>query len=440
LIFAALSVLATCIVSIGLTVGILRDRSLLLKPSIVVLGFYHLCIQWPSTLYATIGPGLDFVARRGLDSFYTDWAVPWGWHFFVLAQVFPLMGLFGSLFIFRRSAREQWSRITVTSESSLLFFHLVLGLMILAVVVYYFSVVPLQKTGLYAILFSPANYAFARENSLKLLTDKKLQYLFSWMTSVLVPFFCVTASFAAWDCLKRRRMIPGVILIVLIVIGIVASSLTGAKWPPAFTIFVLILAWLLRRKMRFSFWGGIAAFCLILGLPVVFTIMRAPSLLWMDAVWLMLHRTFFAPMEACRDYVRYTMEVGYLGIAAYPKLARLVDVIPIDLPNVIHRYYFNHSVQTGSHTASFVFFNYAAFGIGSFIISLLSLWALDLLTLFYRFIANSTLLIACMAVVTAASTSFVSSDYMVTLVTHGVVVSFGVAIFLEWAGALWQKR
>lgn len=435
-----LSALATTIVFIGLLVSLVRDRSLLLKPSIIVLAFYHLCIQWPATLYSLFGPNLDYVAKRGLDSFYLEWAVPWGWHFFLLAQVFPVVGLFTSLYFFRGCAQEQWERIAHKQTSFPRTFLGILGILIIGVLGYYLSVVPFNKTGLYAIIYSPENYAVARENSLKLLNDKTLQYLYSWMTSSLVPFFCALASFAAWDCIQRRKFFCMLLFFFFIIAGILAASLTGAKWSPAFVIFVLILAWLFRKRMHFNVLIVFGALFLILGLPVVITIIRSPALPWMDSVWLMVHRTFFAPMEAGRDYVRYSMEAGYSGIAAYPKLAKLAEVLPIDLPNVIHRYNYKYSLPSGSHTASFVFFNYAAFGWASIFVSWVALWALDALVLVYRFIRNPELLLVCVSVVTAASTSFISSDYMVTLVTHGLLFSLGLAVFLDRVGVLWPKR
>ena len=78
-----------------MSVSVWRDRSLLLKPSIMAILFFHVMCQWGTALQA-----------GRIES-----ALPQPWVFVLLSHGFPMIGLAVSLLIGRRSARVIWERI-----------------------------------------------------------------------------------------------------------------------------------------------------------------------------------------------------------------------------------------------------------------------------------------------------------------------------------------
>jgi len=73
-----------------------KKKHLLIKPSLIVIIFFHLRIQWA----ATVG------------SSYIEGYLPDPWVFAILSQLFPLLGLLGSLLTWQYSAHAIWQRLS----------------------------------------------------------------------------------------------------------------------------------------------------------------------------------------------------------------------------------------------------------------------------------------------------------------------------------------
>jgi hypothetical protein len=126
-------------------------------------------------------------------------------------------------------------------------------------------------------------------------------------------------------------------------------------------------------------------------------------------------------------YVHHSEVEGRFGIAAVPKLATLLGVDVINVPNLIGLRYSERALDTVSAVAGYLFTYYSYFGISSLIFSLVGLWFLDVAIIIYGKLSPH-LLLPCIAAISVSTLSFISSDYTTAWLTHG----FGIILFLSW--------
>lgn len=160
---------STCAI---LTCAIWADRSLIIKPSIMAIIFFHVMCQWGTAIES---------AR--IESYLSS-----PWIFILLSHGFPLIGLLVSMATWRRSARFVWKRV-VSYKLSMSFPQknslILLSFVFLVFLIIYILHVPITNTGLYSILISPEESAQTRELSAKLLENSFVRYDHAFMTSVL---------------------------------------------------------------------------------------------------------------------------------------------------------------------------------------------------------------------------------------------------------------
>ena len=186
----------------GLLILVLSRRPwMLVKPSVSVVVFFHIMVQWSAALNA-----------RDLFDF-----LPNPWPFFLLAQGFPLLVVCGSMCTFNRAYRRVWVALTsasvMTAPSKAA--TRILSLLVVLISALYLWHVPLRTTGLYMIFTDPLNSQIGREDSLKLVESPLVRYLFSFMASA----FCTITRSPTLDqgpaqcrpwamavCHKRRRI------------------------------------------------------------------------------------------------------------------------------------------------------------------------------------------------------------------------------------------
>jgi len=401
-----------------------RWRFLLVKPSIIVIIFFHLQIQWAATI----------------DSADIEAYLPDPWTFALLAQGFPLIGLTISLLIGRRSAKIVWQRILYPDPEVAPWKMQRRAILILAgsivfFVVLYLQFVPLSDTGLYAIIFDPVGSTIAREESLKLIDNAFIQYGYGFMASAFAPLLSVLLLNRLIMDIKQLRLLGALIIIAAIIGILVAVSLTGARSYAASIVFVMLFAWMLRRGFPFNPIYIAVAMVAILALPVVLTVLREDRALNLVLAWNYLteaifNRIFHTPMLTGLYFTHFAQTDGFIGIAAIPRLAASFDITPINAPNHLGLLYIGTSVQSVSMNTSYVFAYYTYFGLGSFVFSLVGLWLLDITLLIYRNL-SSLMLIPCVAAASAVSASLVSTEYPVVLLTHGFVVILLTSIFAD---------
>lgn len=413
-----------CIItSISLAILLWRYRFLFVKPSIIVILLFHLQIQWAATVYS------------GYIESYLPYPIP----FAILTHCFPLIGLVISYLTTRKSALIIWDRITdphyqlFRSSNRAIF--LLLGY-IVVVTIWYLSYVPLSKTGLFSILFDPMHSAQAREESLKLLYNVPLKYAYSFLGSIFAPLLAIMLALFLVYNVKQKRIIRVTIDIIVLVCIFVIASLTGARGPVAKVILSIILAFYLNQRMPIRPFYIILAAVAVLFLPVVFSILREGqefSLLHFVQYLTggIFRRVFVAPMFTGLWHTHYAQTSGFFGIGGIPKLAVIFGVAPFSAANIIYLNYTSYSLQSGLANTCYVLSYYSYFGLISFVFSLLGLWFLDFAVLIYRQLSNRVLL-PCVASVSVASISFISSDYTTVLLTHGFGLLLIIALVLDY--------
>ncbi len=400
-----------------------RYRFLIIKPSIIVIVFFHIQIQWAATIQAG----------------YIEHFLPHPYAFLLLAQVFPLFGLMVSFFTMHKRTIKVYSKIsrdtiwTLDIKSRTLIF---LFALIVIITFVYLSFVPLTSTGIYAILLDPMQSTSARESSLKLLDSAFLRYSFSLLKSVLAPLLSVLAIISFIQNIKSKKILRGLWAIFIFLFTLVAVLLPGARMPGGILILTIIFSIFIIKRMPIRPIYIILSFLLIIILPVLMTLFREgrefdlfTSFNYMKGG--IFQRLFVVPMETGLWHVHYGQELGFVGAAGIPKLAELMAIEPINLANIIYFKYSPYHVFSGLANTSFVFGYYTCFGIGSLVLSFLGLWALDLAILVFYKIRNNAILLAAVASTSVSSLGFIYSMYTTVLLTNGFIFILIFALILD---------
>lgn len=405
-----------------LVMFIWRHRFLLVKPSIIVIIFFHLCIQWAATI----------------ESSSIEIYLPNPWVFALLAQGFPLIGLLISARTGHRAALIVWQRVlqpdTVPSNIRrrvILFLSTIMGIFFL----FYLQVVHFSSTGLYAIFADPSGSAMAREESLKLVGSELIRYGYSFMAYAFAPLLSVLLLWQVNANIKHRRWVA--VLANLAAIGgvLFIVSLTGARSFAASIILVMAYAWFLKRGFPLNPVYMALGALLILTPPVLLSILREGNIpditIFFDYLsGGIFERVFRSPMETGLYYTHFAQTSGFIWVAAIPKLAALLDIAPVNAANYLGLLYTGTSIESANMNTSYVFAYYCYFGAGSFIFSLFGLWLLDAVLLIYRKI-SSLMLTACIASMSISGISLVSGEYTVVMLTHGFIVILLTSVFID---------
>jgi hypothetical protein len=409
--------------SLLLTVVVIRYRYLFLKPSMIVIACFHIQVQWAATIEA------GFIEQY----------LPAPYPFLLLSQVFPLLGLIASFFILHRRTVRVYSRITGTRlpdlEVKARSLVLLLGAVVL-ILLFYLTVVPLSRTGIYAILLDPLRATLARESSLKLLESDLLKYLFSILKAALAPMLCVLAAVHFVRSVKRKKVAASLAAAYIILFTMAVVSLPGARMPAAMLVVTVLFAVFAAYKMPLRPTYVLLSFILTLSLPVLFTIFREGQAF--DFVIFfeymkggVLRRVFYVPMETGLWHVHYGQVWGFVGAAGIPKLAGVLAIEPLNLANLIYLKYSPYFISSGLCNTSYVFAYYTCFGIGSLVFSFLGLWGLDLAVIVLDRLRNNAILLAASASLVTSSIWFVSTMYTTALISNGFIFILIFAVVLD---------
>ncbi len=401
-----------------------RNRFLFIKPSIIVIIFFHIQIQWAAT-----------VNSEYIESYLFDPIV-----FAILAHGFPLIGLFISFITMRNSALVVWHRITNYSQnyiyrkSNRAIF--LLFACVLFVTLWYLSYVPISKTGLFSIFFDPMSSDQAREESLKLIPNVQLKYAFTFLQSTFSPLLAVLTTLFIVYSFKRKFMVHVAFGIILLFGVLISVSLPGARAPAAVVILSIIWAFFLKKGMAIQPLQIIIAFVVVLLVPIMLTILGSGheisfSIFLQYLTDSIFYRVFADPMITALWHIQYVQQSGYFGIAAIPKLAYLCGLDPINVANLIHLEHFPDAATSGLSNTCYVFSYYSYFGFSSIVFSLFGLWFLDLSVLVYKKL-NDFILLSCVSAVSVACISFVSADYTTVILTFGFFPILIVSMALDY--------
>lgn len=399
-----------------------RRRYLMIKPSFIVIVFFHLRIQWAATI-GTIEVE-NFLLESGI--------------FYLIAHGFPLIGLFGTLFILPKQTNLVFQRLQKDTQQLLREQQRAaraLLAMVAFVAIYYFSVIPFTSTGLFSIFSDPINSAQAREQSLKLVDDIIIKYSFSFTVNAIALLLIVLLYLVVQNLVRQRRRIHAVVYLIIIVSLFLFVSVTGARVYAAELMLAMIFTWINQRGGRINVVFVVLAVLLVLTFPTLLSVVRSGYELSFSNIATIFklgifRRVFVIPMETALWHMHYAQNIGLFGVAGIPKLASLLGSGSLNVANLIGIYYTNSPLDSISANTAYVYSYYSYFGIISFPFSLLALWLLDGVILLYRRLSIVTLL-PCAVAIQVASVAFNGTDYTRVLVTNGFLVILIVAWLLD---------
>jgi hypothetical protein len=404
-----------------LLVGIRRNRYLLVKPSVLLVVFFHMMIQWAATIEAA--------------TIYETLPNPVA--FAILAHGFPLVVFLGGLWLLQHDARAVFRSLTMEggySQARFVRIGLITGTVVLVVLSLYLNYVGFANTGLFALLSGFSDADVAREESLKLLPSLSIQYGYAFMAATAAPF-AITA-FAVWG-VRARGLMRGksaLAAAALVVAILAAVSMSGARGYGAHLILVLLFCWFFRRGAPFQPGVAIVAALLVLTVPAISSVIREGQELTAGTLYVyylgIIDRTFKTPMWIGYYYVHFAQTDHFFGIGAIPKLAAFWDV-PFQAPaNIIGLTYVANRIQTIHANGSFVFTYYSYFGLWVFPLCCLGAWLLDVALVVYRRLSREMLLLTVPAIA-ACVQNLTSADYTTALLTHGFVPILAFATVLD---------
>lgn len=422
MLFVALNWGLTIVTSLTLLRIYLTRRHLFTKPSIIVIIIYHLRVQY----YTAVEAG------------YILTFLPDPWVFSFLVHFFALVGLFVAQFTFRHTAQSAWTKIVHTANSSyddqasLAPVTLLLGLICATAVIWYLTVVPFKNTGLYVLFTDPLQSQIAREESLKLIDNPPVQYLFSFFKSAWAPLL---VAFSYLTLTHNTGILRRLTFVVLFMLLVTFVSLPGQRGPAAALFLTLFLIHLYLRGLPFRPMYILIGLLCVLSIPLAISALRQgltvrPNTLYQLLLTSLLDRIFAVPGEVGVYYTHFAQTHGHLGLTGIPKLAELLNVRTFDLPNYLGLRYMEGTLGSVNMNGGYVFTFYVYFGMLSFPLVLLGLWSLDLLMVIYKYV-HPKFLAPTVVTLAVTSNSFVSSDYTTVFVTHGVGIVVLTVLLLD---------
>lgn len=404
-----------------LAVVLSRDRFLLVKPSVWVVVWFHVVIQWAAAVEAA----------------FVEAYLPFPWTFAGLVHGFPLATFVGSAAMGRGAARRIFYRATREPPGDLgVMWREILATtaLIAAFVAVYLSAVGVERTGLYAVLFDPSRATLAREESLKLIDSRFIRYGYAFMASALAPITAGSMATLLWLLTRRGRLVEAMLLIPVFAAVLLAVSMTGARGFAANLLLVVLFTYFVRQGFAvrpFPILGGLVAVLLI---PTAITLLREGQAItaetFREYFAAILDRAFVSPMKVGVYYVHYAQTKGLFGIGAVPKVAGFLGVVSVDASNVIGLEHVPRAPESISAGGAFVFSYYSYFGAWVFPLCCVATWTLDLALVVYRGLSPNTL-VTCVAAICASAQSFTAADFTPALVTHGFVPLLVLAVMLD---------
>ncbi|WP_172795302.1 hypothetical protein [Bdellovibrio bacteriovorus] len=200
----------------------------------VLIGFVHLCYQWPLVLFSTV------VVER----IQTAWSLGIFVHVFVLAN---LLWLFLTRRMDPPGAFAQAEGFKIQDVLAGL-------IVIIPLVVVYLSKVPFSCTALYALLFDPQLTLLAREFSLKFVGMAAAAYSYGAVANVAAPFLVSMSFMVGVIAIRKGQYIYAVAMVAVFVGAVLSALLIGAKGmliPSILMLTVTVALWNNSWFMRF---------------------------------------------------------------------------------------------------------------------------------------------------------------------------------------------
>lgn len=421
--------LATNVTASGiLAIFVLRWRYLLLKPSILFIAYYQLSVMWPALTW---------------HSYLID-LVPNVREYFVALHIFGLLGTVISVCTWHGTARYLKNRIlqrpsTADRVGWLTF--AVLASVLLFVAVWYLRTVGWHNTGLDAILTKAERTAEMREEALKLIPSALLRY--GWMLATCAVAYLL-AYFLALEgirALRQQRFLRAGVMGLSYGGVLVLVMLPGARAPAALVVLTTLFAYYVATGFRLSPTIFVLLAALGLVVPSILSLLREQQELTMQnlAIYYLdiFDRVAGRSVQDNIWLVSYVQEHGFFGGAGVPIVARLMNLEPVNIFNVVGLYFVPLGLESTSANASFPAVNYACFGPWALALSLLLTFLMDGLLVMQSGLPRRLLIPSC-GICAIISMNFAMTMFTTVFLTHGLVFTIGTCYLLHFGTRLLQ--
>ena len=391
-------------------------RYLFIKPSILLVLYTHVFLQWPVTLYSE----------------YYESYLPDPFVFVLMIHGFTVIGLLIGSHTFREPSWKAWRKMTGSPADIRIRPSVVLALlaMLFLITAFYLRHVPFGQTGLYAIFQNPAEADVIREKSLKLLDNPPVQYAFAFMSKTLAPLLTALLTLRLEQVFRDKAFSPLLWIVPSMAWVAFSVSLTGERVALVNLLIVIASVLLLRRGIPLRLKYIFVLIVALLPAVLISILLEGKGVSVTHVFDYFGHvgkRAFVVPLDVCSWYAHYVQTHSTFGVAGMPKLAALAGVQPIDVQNLIGIEYVKPVRLTSiSAGAAYLFTYYSLFGAASLLVSLIGLFLVDFTVMVYGHL-DRAMLLACAASLALSTLSFVQTHYTTVWITHG----FGLILLIS---------
>ena len=296
----------------------------------------------------------------------------------------------------------------------------------------YLVTVPYTQTGLYAVFFNPSDIELAREESLKLLDNIVIKYSFSYMISIFGPLTCaLMVQVIQWNKLALKQFAAGIAILIVVI----DVMLPGERSAAALCILSAGISYLFKvglrkgwRTITIATLGGTALVFILTYLRFddgEISINTAMAVLEIVAI-----RIFTVPFATGIYSLQYAQDFGLTGMSTIRPLAFVTGVDFLNLPNEVMLSTMSGITEAGKSgymNTSFFFDFQAAFGfLAGLMIAAICTFLLDFAIVFWAKL-RGRILKALYAVYLIQMLSLLSSAYLSSMNTHGIIWSSFIA-------------
>lgn len=402
---------------------------MIVKPSFWFVLFFHITIQWASCVH------FEYIYQSLKEPYI----------YYILTNLIPLSILIISRITFRGSAKRVWERLQSAITNSEFdnkynkqLLRITLGLSLIIILIY-FQYVPLTETGLF-VSFTQTDLfliSMARENSSKLLEQQWLKYLEVFFEKFLAPLSASLLMISTLIYIKEKKRILALTLITILIILVVAAALPGARINGVLVILSATITLLIFNKGKVKILK-LFILCLVILLPAILIEIsknlddQGLELLRIGFEEIFIRRIFFVPIEVSVFWLQYVEQHGFWGIGGLQKLASLIGVEPIHVPNLLAYHFWNFESENSAYLSTgFIFSHYCYFGIFAVPFMVLGVLLLDVWVIFYR-ILRRYLIPPAIVSLNMACISLTESDFFTIFITYGFLTGLIFILFINF--------
>lgn len=413
-----------CVASTVLAAALIGRRWLLLKPSITFVGYYQVSVMWPGVTWFGFIEETVPVVREYI------WALHGTGLAVTLLAVFAWQGT--TLHLASRLRRRAPPAEAVYRQISLL----LLAGFVLGVTVWYVGTLGWRNTGLGAILSGAEDSGQIRESAMKLLGSRPLQYAWALMAYAAAYLLAYWLAFSTVDLLRTRRPLPALLCLCAFLLLLVVVALPGGRGPAAMLILATLVAFYVRSGFRIGLVRVGLILATTLALPALLTLWRNNESLnvptfatyYLDIV----DRVAGRSVQDNIWLVGYVQQEGFFGPNGIPVFARLTGSEPLNVFNLVGRYFRPDVAESISANSSSIAVNYGCFGLaGSLVLSMAVTLGMDALLLLYSRLP-AALLAPCAGICAVISMNFAMTTFSTVFVTHGLLPTIALCYIVHF--------